>query len=193
MTILVDQDGVIADFEAGFYDEWQRKFPHFEATRPRMRFELSEVFPAEYHDDVGAIYRAPGFFAGLPPVQGAKEALEELLALGHDVRICTSPLKRNPACIAEKCEWIQRHFGPAFLDRMVVTKDKTVVHGDVLIDDRPEVHGVRTPSWEHVLYDRSYNADVVGKRRLTWLDWKEVLFGAAEGLAESKRRALSAV
>jgi 5'-nucleotidase len=104
------------------------------------------------------------------------EGVHALLALGHDVRICTSPLTQYQNCVAEKYEWVERHLGLDFVSRIVVTKDKTLVHADVLVDDKPLVEGVRTPSWKHVLFDQPYNRGVHGER-MTWANWRHVLLG----------------
>jgi hypothetical protein len=37
--------------------------------------------------------------------------------------------------------WVEKHFGPDFLEQMVLTSDKTVVSADLLIDDRPDITG----------------------------------------------------
>lgn len=104
--------------------------------------------------------------------------MRALRELGHDTRICSSPHMGNPTCEADKREWLSRHLGVDFAERAAIVRDKTAVGGDILIDDKPEVTGAARPSWEHVLYDRPYNRDVRGKRRLTWADWREVLFGS---------------
>lgn len=37
--------------------------------------------------------------------------------------------------------WVKKHFGSAFLEQIVLTRDKTVVSADLLIDDRPDITG----------------------------------------------------
>lgn len=36
---------------------------------------------------------------------------------------------------------MEKHFGPDFLEQIVLTRDKTVVSADLLIDDRPDITG----------------------------------------------------
>jgi 5'-nucleotidase len=79
--------------------------------------------------------------------------------------------------VLEKYEWVDQHLGLAWVDRIVLTRDKTLVNGDILIDDRPQIEGAAKPTWEHVLYDQPYNRSETGKRRLTWANWRTVLFG----------------
>lgn len=40
--------------------------------------------------------------------------------------------------------WVEKHFGPEFLEQIVLTRDKTVVSADLLIDDRPDITGKGT-------------------------------------------------
>lgn len=37
--------------------------------------------------------------------------------------------------------WVEKHFGQEFLEQIVLTRDKTVVSADLLIDDRPDITG----------------------------------------------------
>lgn len=36
---------------------------------------------------------------------------------------------------------MEKHLGQEFLEQIVLTRDKTVVSGDLLIDDRPDITG----------------------------------------------------
>ena len=176
MLILIDQDGVLADFERGFHAAWNAK-GHEHPILPvheRRTFYIRDDYPTHIRQEVEAVYTAPGFFRELPPVEGAIEALSELMKLGHEVRICTSPLNQYRHCLPEKYEWIERHLGPDFVSRMIVTKDKTLIQGDILIDDNPMVNGLRPASWKHVIFDQPYNRHVDGPR-MTWKNWREIL------------------
>ncbi len=77
--------------------------------------------------------------------------------------------------VAEKFAWVKEHLGQEFVERIVLTRDKTLVRGDILVDDKPEVTGVCTPAWMHVLYDQPYNQHIRQKPRLTWANYEEVL------------------
>ena len=184
MLILFDQDGVLADFERGFHDAWNVRMANRYPALPleqRCSFYVRDDYPDTYRNDVKAIYLAQGFYRDLPVIQGAVEAIMALLELGHDVRICTSPLNQYRYCLPEKYEWVERHLGADFVHRMIVTKDKTVVLGDVLVDDKPAVTGTRMPAWQHVIFDQPYNRQVDGPR-MTWANWNTVLPAIADGL-----------
>lgn len=95
--------------------------------------------------------------------------------------ICTSPIKKYRYCPYEKYAWVEKHFGPEFLEQIVLTRDKTVVSADLLIDDRPDITGAeQNPTWEHVLFTACHNKHLQLKppsRRLhSWSDdWKAIL------------------
>ncbi|KAK2192276.1 hypothetical protein NP493_35g03018 [Ridgeia piscesae] len=77
---------------------------------------------------------------------------------GVEVFICTSPLASQPHSVKEKFEWVHEHMGADWTRRMIVTRDKTMAYGDILIDDRPYIRGVvKRPSWDHVIFTSCHN------------------------------------
>lgn len=177
MLILIDQDGPLADFEQGFLDIWQKSFPDefFIPLSERKTFYMRQQYPPHLTKKVDSVYTAPNFFINLKPTVGAKEAINKLIATGHDVRICTSPLSRYEYCVLEKYQWVEKHFGRDFTKRIILTKDKTMVRGDILIDDKPKIDGIFKPEWEHIIFDYPYNQEITDKRRLNWQNWEEIL------------------
>lgn len=177
MIVLVDQDGPLADFEQGFLDRWQSLHPEEDAIplAERRTFYVKDQYAPHVRPWIDEIHHAAGFYRELPPTPGAVEAMRAMLELGVEVRICTAPLSHYENCVLEKYEWTERHLGRDFTRRMIVTKDKTLVKGRYLIDDRPTVTGVARPEWEHLLFDCPYNRHVPGTRRLDWSNWREIL------------------
>lgn len=43
--------------------------------------------------------------------------------------------------------WVERHLGPQFVKRIILTRDKTVVLGDLLIDDKDTIQGWTCYPW----------------------------------------------
>jgi 5'-nucleotidase len=171
MRILVDMDGVIADWGHAYGESLER---HGEAARliPRhadqRTFNLNDGRTEEEKDIIASVMVEPGFYAQLQPIPGAKQALKEAVKAGHDVRIVTSPWVSNPTCASDKLNWIVKHYGSQWGARVVITADKTLVRGDILIDDKPEVKGSLMPEWEHILFDQPYNQHVQRRRIVQW-------------------------
>ena len=176
-VILVDMDGVLADQHLGFLYILERDYPDIFATYKGddTEYEFERNFPEEHHAIIKSLRNQEGFFRDLPVIPGAKEALEEMQATEHEVYICTAPIWEYRYCIPEKFAWVEEHLGREWVMRILTARDKTIVLGDVLIDDKPGVAGKHTPKWEHILFDRSYNRHVTDKRRLDWSNWKSVI------------------
>jgi 5'-nucleotidase len=170
-------DGVLADFDGSFLNYWRELHPEkfFIPLEERSTFFVKDEYPDELKPLMSEIIWGPGFFRDMLPIVGGKEALTEMDEMCFEVFICTSPLSTYQNCVLEKFEWVEKHLGSRWVNRIILTKDKTLVKADYLIDDKPEITGVEdTPSWEHILYDRPYNREV-NKKRLTWENWKAVL------------------
>lgn len=119
---------------------------------------------------------AGGVLGGLPAPGGNRD-----LPRSTEVFICTSPLLKYDHCVGEKYRWVEQHLGPQFVERIILTRDKTVVLGDLLIDDKDTIRGdEETPRWEHILFTCCHNRHLVlpptKRRLLSWSDnWREIL------------------
>lgn len=179
MRILVDMDGVITDMDKTLVNVWKERFPDSPAPSPgtRKNFYITDE---EFGKDAGKkaynLFREKGFFQKASLMPGAKEALSDMISLGHEVYIVTSAGNDIPYAASDKYQWIDNNFGREWVDRLVITRSKYVVSGDVLIDDKPEVKNHEKGNWEHIIFDASYNRHIKNKRRLGWSNWKEVLF-----------------
>ena len=170
-------DGVLADFEAGFLKAWRKKFPNhpYVPIEKRKTFYVRDDYPKELEKDVENIFTAPLFFQNLPKIAGSKEALKKMQDLGHEVFICTRPISKYENCVLEKYNWIVQNLGYDWTQKLIVAKDKTLIYGNILIDDRPQHVGLKKPAWTHVLFDRPYNRNVKDKLRITWDNWEDIL------------------
>jgi len=177
MRILIDMDGVIADFDGEFLKRWRERYPDkvYVPLEKRTTFYVKDTYPEELHPLVREIILEPGFFRDMMPMTGVKGALTEMEQIGLELFICTSPLSTYKNCVLEKFEWVDRELGPDWVNRIILTKDKTLIKADYIIDDKMEIIGVESvPSWEHIIYDRPYNQGS-HKKRLVWDNWKQVL------------------
>lgn len=176
--ILVDMDGVQADLEERFWAQWAATQPDApqRADADPTHFYLEDQLPEAWRPQVRDLVNSPGFYRDLPPVPGAGVALNEMLDHGWDVIVCTAPLLSNPTCASDKLAWLEEHIGPGWSRRCVIAKDKSLVRGDLLIDDKPTVTTTLTPTWTHVVFDAPYNRTAASPHRLTgWGTWRQTL------------------
>jgi len=185
VTVLVDMDGVIADFDLGVNKRYKELYPDAELldlSQDRKQFYMSEnyekKFGASAAERVKELTKMEGFFLDLEPMPGSIDALREMDKMSNvHVMLCTSPLNYYHYVLREKYAWVEKHLGAEWVKRIVIAKDKTVVHGHILIDDRPYVQGSHDPSWEHILFDQPYNRSVAKRRITSWCggEWEELI------------------
>ena len=174
MDVLVDMDSVLADFGAKVHGEMAAQgwaYDYFERTMFHSAPSFRDRFGVDAGNAARAISTRPGFFAELEPMPGAVDALEAMVAYGWRVWLCSTVLNENPTCASDKLTWVQHHLGTHWMDLVVLTADKTLVAGDLLVDDKPHIEGARTPSWTHVRFTAPYNRDLPGPRLDRWADW----------------------
>ena len=166
--VLVDMDGVLVDWDAGFLAAWAGR-----STVDRSQsYAMEECVPPELKEAARAVFHAPGFFRGLPPMAGGVEAVRELARLGYRVYLCTAPVLTSSHCAGEKFEWVRAHLGTEWVGRIILTSDKTAVRGDVLIDDKARITGAHHPVWQHLRFDAPYNRGLPAKH--TMASWAGV-------------------
>lgn len=180
--VLVDMDGVLADFDKRLVELWRQKWPNDPAEKilERETFEIADMqdFTDNVDEKLKEIYLAKGFYESLKPIMNGlgSIALKQMVSFGHEVYILTSAGSKAMYAPTEKFIWVRDNMGPEWVSKVIVSKDKHVVDGDILIDDKPNPNGEeKGAKWEHVIYDQSFNRSVDGKRRITWENWKDVL------------------
>lgn len=166
LCILVDMDNTLVDFDRAVASAMASRYPEVSWQKDRDEFEC----PSEHESYFRSIVAEEGFFLNLQPLPGAIEAMHELRNQGHEVWICTAPLKQYTFCVTEKFAWVDKHLGPEWVKRIIIAKDKTLVRGDLLVDDKPQT-GSMKPTWEQVFFDQPYNRRESGKRFSCWLDF----------------------
>lgn len=178
--ILVDMDGVLANFEATCLERWREHYTDlpFIPLEKRKCFDVRKDYSDlgdGYGEMMNELMHKPDFYDNFPVIDGASIVLDQMLSDGFEVFICTAPMG-NSRCMTAKVDWVQRVFGKKWVERMILTRDKTLIRGDILIDDKPKITGLVEPTFIHVLFDQPYNREEESKPRITqWSDWKGVI------------------
>lgn len=173
MIVLVDLDGVVADWGYGY--NRQLSFFGLESFGPyesRQGWDLTAGMTEEQRRIHANLMRVPGFYRDLPPIEGAIDAIWKLIAEGHTPFFVSTPYRSHETCASEKLAWVGEHFGQTMQSRTILTEDKTVVMGDVLVDDKPLIRGSNpTPTWRHLCFGNyGYSSSTLSQRVETWYD-----------------------
>jgi 5'-nucleotidase len=174
-TVLVDMDGVMADFEAP-----NNALVAACGVRPivdRQDFYYADSY-RDFPDVLETIYaenRRPGFFRNFPVVDDAVEGWQRIMEAGFVPRVCSSPIEDHPTVIDEKKAWLAEHFAPRFgswvVDTAIFNRDKSGYDAIAMIDDRPTLRNIESARWRHIVFDQSYNRQVETDFRLHgWRD-----------------------
>ena len=62
----------------------------------------------------------------------------------------------------EKMVWVGAVLGNDWKKRVVITSDKTLIKGALLIDDKIDIKGAANPEWEHIVFSRPYQLHYKG-------------------------------
>ena len=137
-VLLLDMDGIIADFNLYSIQTYNRLFPNAKLDEKNVNNYIGDhevIHPSIDPKALRRPYKDPGAFINLPVMIGSQAAIEELEEL-FDIYVVTTQYYGNPTCVHEKHVWLQRHF-PSIADKGIFTKHKSMVKGDILVDDRP--------------------------------------------------------
>jgi 5'-nucleotidase len=179
-VLLIDMDGVIADYQGAFLRQYKARHPDRIHHEPNTfdTFYIENHYPEDFKEDIFAITRGTGFFESILPMPGALGGLANIVQEGHfEPFLCTAPDYdyEDHNCASEKTRWVEKYLGNYWLDRLILTKDKTVINGQYLIDDKPVITGVNSkPSWNRIVFHHPYNTSTKGLWMQDWDDWANV-------------------
>lgn len=162
-VILLDTDGIIANFLGAVFRLAQGTCGGTYRLEDVVSWNFMEVFPKEHHPAILKGISGEGFCLDIPEADGAREGVRRLSELG-DVWLPTSPWK-SPYWMWERQLWLER-FG-IDSNRVMHVKDKTLIGGDVLIEDNldnAEAWAARHKDGVAIVWDAPYNR----QRPWTW-------------------------
>ena len=125
-VILLDMDGCLVDWDRGFMRAWDA-LPHTQhcaIDRAASYYMEDCIADASLRKDAIACFRAQGFFEALEPMEGALQAVKEMEREGLQLYICTTPVKHSKYCAQEKLNWVVKHLGEEWLDKVILCQDK---------------------------------------------------------------------
>lgn len=176
-TILIDIDGVLAET----HRLWLEKINQ----RNNTNYDISVCNEWSFHTALGlgehiySYWDDPGHFEEADVVEGAQEALELLWKHHKCYIVGAAPFDTD--AVMQKWRWLRKHFPFILRERIVFARDKSIVHGDILIDDHPLnvtdfVLRIDVPSREAILFNRPWNLSMLPLDKVTRMaNWNEIL------------------
>lgn len=185
MRLLYDLDGTLAHFDLRFDEILDDLYPHMTSiprSKHQKTFNLWEGRTPEEQDAIRFVMNHPGFYADLKPMAGGVEAVKEAESMGHEVLFLSAPWITNPTCASDKFNWVEKTFGEGWGNKLILAKDKTVISGDILWDDKDPIPNKERADWIQVFIDQPYNRDAEGYRISSWEtdEWKTILTALGE-------------
>lgn len=181
--ILVDCDGVIADF-VGSALKWVNDKLGTSYTEADIKeYDLfAAIGQQSLWKDFHKMVSSGGFCKNIRPYQGAKRLIQDLNDYGN-VFVVTKPL-HCPTWYYERTEWLNEHFGIP-KNHVIFASEKRLIGGSLLIEDSFD----NCVEWSSenfgpvILIDKPYNRVDMGKHEFVRaMDYDDVLYEVNERL-----------
>ncbi len=136
-TLLIDVDGVLADFTTATLEVvHQLTGRRYEASSVTTWEVFDSIPEAEAMSAVYDVIKGEGGCMGIPVYPGAKEGISLIRKRVHLVAV-TTPFIGSKTWVHERFKWLEEHFQIRAKD-VIFAKNKSRVHGDFFLDDKPE-------------------------------------------------------
>ena len=169
ITILIDLDDTMTHLSRSWCKWLNDKYGTSVSNQDIQDWNMAKYFPELEPSQVFEPLHEDLFWKNIEPIDGAIEYIEKLIDEGFNVYICTASvfdtIKSKFECV------ISKYFPFISWDQVIVTSNKQLVNGDILIDDG--VHNLEGGTYKKILmsapHNESYDAESNGMTRVkTW-------------------------
>ncbi|THH35514.1 5' nucleotidase, NT5C type [Neolewinella litorea] len=151
MRICIDMDEVMVDN----YQEYHRLFEkQYGRKVDPQEYYGKKIYELPGIEAMRDELHKPGFFRHLPVMKDAREVVSELYE-NYEVYVVTAATEFKN-CFTDKWEWLEEHMPFIHWKRIVFCGNKSIVHGDYMIDDK--VSNLDTFNGQGLLFTASHNA-----------------------------------
>ena len=171
LIILTDMDDVLNNL----LEKWVELVNTMcgTATKPEeiTSWDVSVGFPTLTREQVYSVLSKNFLWNCLSPTKDSVEVIKKLIGDGHRIVVVTaSDYQVLPAKIA----WLLEAYPYLTWQDIIITQDKRLILGDVLIDDG--IHNLEGGQYKKILFSRphnlSYDAEKHGMTRVS--SWNEI-------------------
>lgn len=170
--LFLDMDDVMSDTGQAILDLYNH---HFETKHSKVSLASNNLWEEEMASQYLTIrdqLHKPGFFANLDVMDGAVEVVKELNNK-YEVYIASAAME-FPNSLKEKHEWLSQHFPFIHWKNMILCGDKSILKGDILIDDH--LKNLAVFDGQTLLFDAMHNQKTEGHQRVkSWAEVAEML------------------
>ena len=138
LTILVDLDDTIDDLLTAWVCALNEKFGTNVDPQQVKQWDVSEYFPELSKADIYSVHDWNNPWANVRPKPGAVEYIKRLIDDGHRVFVVTSTHYINLQMKME--EVLFKYFPYLRWEQVIITQDKAMIDGDVIIDAGVQNH-----------------------------------------------------
>jgi len=183
--ILLDMDGVLADLDGKLFRDTASVIQWPEEALKRNRRYCTDYLEEREARIVRDHIESTRFFRTLPVISGARQGVRELERMGFDLWVVSKPLPADYFSPSDKVAWIKDHF-PTLARKVILTQDKSLVDGTILLDDAIKTREAAVASWAPVHYAYPHNSHKEGYR-FTWHYGAGTLANITRRVEESNR------
>ena len=169
LRILCDIDGVVDDLVEQITNKYNEAYNDNLTIEQITEYNMN-LFTKPECEDVFEEFCTPELILNMNPIEGAVEAVTKLME-EHEFYFVTSTIPEN---VGYKNAWLKEFF-PLYTEKMlVVTYDKSIVPGDILIDDYGE--NLNNNIGLNLLYNRPWNTGIQEKPNYKRVyNWEDII------------------
>ena len=162
LTILVDFDDTLNNFCEVLVDTLNKMFGTSVHHNDVKEWDLRKSFPTLTESQIFIPTYFPDFWRRVSPPPGAVEYLKKMIDDGHKIVVVTAT---HPSKVGMKImQVLLRDFPYLTYKDVIISSQKQLIKGDILIDDAP--HNLEGGDYYGILVDaphnRNYDAEAHG-------------------------------
>lgn len=172
LVVLVDMDDTITDLLGAWVNMLNMMYGTSVDPNDIMQWDIARSFPTLTNEQVFAPLFRDDLWLYVKPKNRAVEVLERIVQDGHKVFIVTTSSYET---LRSKMDHVLfRYFPFLTWDDVIITANKQMIKGDVLIDDG--VHNLVGGEYEKILVDAPHNRgiDAENNGMILAKDWGEI-------------------
>lgn len=134
--IVVDQDEVLAQFVEEIVRRWNARAGTSFTREDINMWAMEQTFGADSKEWIKETIKSPGLFDDLQPCEGAIKGFNYLRASEYAEVIVATHIQEGMENVYDaKRRWMKKYFPDFDLKNFVAISRKSLIDGDVLIDD----------------------------------------------------------